>query len=128
MTVLRNPLFSSILFMNMCKGHMSLYVSLNGSLCYESFTKKIVNSQFLMTIASDDNKSANLRMSPAPPSSTISNDIHSLPLDAKDKSKAYIHTLSSSVLSESELLKLAKEFNKFYFNGKSHKCIYSVVL
>ena len=118
MTVLRNPLFSSILFMNMCKGHMSLCISLNGSNFSKSFLYKIVNSQLLMTISGGDNNSPNIKMSPAPPSSSISNDVHSLPFEANNKTKVSIHTPASSNSSESELLKLAKVFNKFYFQGK----------
>ena len=119
MTVLRNPLFSSILFMNMCKGHMSPYMLLNGSLCNKSLLKKFVNSKILMTIAGSDNNKLSLKMSPAPPSSTTSNDLHSIPFDANNKSSASFQTSNSSNSSESALLQLAKEFNKFYFHGKN---------
>ena len=52
MNFLRNPklLFSSTLLMNMCKGHMSLCMSLKDSCFTKSLLKKFVNTQLLMTI------------------------------------------------------------------------------
>ena len=120
MTILRNPLFSSILFMNMCKGHMSPYMLLNESLCNKSSLKKFVNTKLLMTIAGGDINKVSLKMSPAPPSSTTSNDLHSTPFDANNKSSASFLISSNSNSSESALIQLAKEFNKFYFHGKNN--------
>ena len=128
MTLLRNPMFSSIVFMNMCKGHMSLCMLLNGSHKSKNFLYKIVNSQLLMTISAGDIKSPNMKMSPAPPSTSISNDVHSLPFEANYKTKVNIHTPSSSNSSESELLQLAKVFNKFYFQGKNDKVRYILTI
>ena len=121
MNFLRNPklLFSSTLLMNMCKGHMSLCMSLKDSCFTKSLLKKFVNTQLLMTIGGGGGiQSLNVKMSPAPPSSTISNDLRSVPFEASNKSKASFQTLDSSDSSESALLQLAKEFNRFYYNGK----------
>ena len=105
----------------MCKGHMSLCMLLNDSRCTKSPLKKIVNLQSLLTIeGGGGNQNLEIKMSPAPPSSTISNDLRSLPFETSNRSKASFHTSGSSNTSESALLQLAKEFNKFYFNGEKN--------
>ena len=92
---------------------------LNASHCNKNLLKRFVNSKLLMTIAGGDNNKVSLRMSPAPPSSTTSNDLHSISFDANNKSSATFLTSNSSNSSESALIQLAKEFNKFYFHGKN---------
>ena len=94
-------------------------MSLKDSCFTKSLLRKFVNTQLLMTIGGGGGiQSLNVKMSPAPPSSTISNDLRSNPFEASNGSKASFQTLDSSDSSKSALLQLAKEFNKFYFNGK----------
>ena len=119
MILLRKPMFSSQIIVNMCKGHMSLLVSLNNNVDSTSRRTKVNKRRFMtITTTKQDN---DLKMSPSPPSPTaVSNHLstHSIHNDNIDVSSEHPLDTSSGNNSKnnSELIKLGKEFNKFYFN------------
>ena len=115
MTLLRKS-FSAI-FMSMCKGHMSLFMSLDNSV--PLFTKAI-NVKLLMTITTNTANNAS-EMTPSPPSPTLSDNptLLSSPDNTLETSTETIYDLNNINLNnKSDLIQLGKEFNKFYFTGK----------
>ena len=115
MTLLRKSF--SVINKKLCKSPMSLFMSLKDNV---TLIKNINNLKLLMTITTNTANNGS-EMTPSPPSSNLTDTlaISPSPVNTLETPTKPTYSLNNgNFTTDSELIKLGKEFNKFYFNGK----------
>ena len=122
MSVMRKS-FSSFVSTNICNSHMSLYVSLSNVKSFRLINNNVQNTKSFLTLSNNNlqnTKNAQPKMSPSPPYPTLSDALSTSSstenenvCKSTENEDGYLKPLLNS-----DLIRLGREFNKFYFNGE----------
>ena len=122
MSVMRKS-FSSFVSTNICNSHMSLYVSLSNVKSIRLVNNNVQNIKSFITISNSNlqnTENVQPKMSPSPPYPTLSDALSTSSSTENENVRkstenedAYLKPLLTS-----DLIRLGREFNKFYFNGE----------